>query len=137
MRLHLNPYLRSSVIYSWYMAWALITAMPVIHAHMAMMKMFHGMHSITMSISSTNMPISSTKTNTASTTMSTSSTKTPLHGEVYQCPLCHCADVLFDSDINIALVSRVSIITDFYHVESFHFLALLFKPARSPPTLFA
>ncbi len=125
MLLRLNMSVQRSIISTWYLAWMLITAMPVIHAH-----------SSTLSEPSNHCPVASMELFADEMGMEhtpTSEAKEPT--PFYHCPLYHCAYLIFEDDICIALKQEISYFSHPHYQDSLHSLILLFKPARSPPTL--
>lgn len=123
MRLHLNITLQRSIVFSWFLTWALITGMPVIHAN-----------SSSLSSQSNHCPVASMQL-FDDTAMGHTSSEAE-HSQFYHCPLCHCAYILFDRGINILLSQNVVSLTHQHLFDSFHYLSISFKPARSPPTAF-
>jgi len=127
---HLPKTIQRSIIFTWYLAWMLITAMPVIHAH-----------SSTLSEPANHCPVASMELfDDKHMAMEVENSPTPQAKEptpFYHCPLCHCAYLLFEDDIVIVLKQQVSYFNHARYQESLHPLILLFKPARSPPALFA
>lgn len=136
MLFHLNITLQRSIIFSWYLAWMLITAMPVIHAHsatlsnqsnhcpVASMQLFNETDAGLSASMHHNMPV-------ADDPNAASNEPTPF----YHCPLCHCGYLLFTHELSIFVTPNSSSSVNIPYPDAFHFLAVLFKPARSPPLL--
>ena len=127
MLLHLNITVQRSIIFTWYLAWMLITVMPVIHAHSA-----------TLSNQSNHCPVASMELFDNMSMdmggMPAPESKEPT--QFYHCPLCHCAYLLFEDELHITFKQNIIYINHAHHQDSLHSLILLFKPARSPPSLY-
>jgi len=122
MPFYLNTSLQRSIIILWYLAWMLITAMPVIHANTS-----------TLSSPAHHCPVASMTMFDEQHQHEQPLTTGSQHTKVYQCPLCHCAYLIFDRDIAIALSQVFSVVNYVNPPQISHLLITLFKPARSPP----
>ena len=123
MLLHLKIIYQASVIYLWFMAWLLITAMPVIHAHSATLGMMH------------HTPITTPKT-LELTQLETTSKHVHIKTETsYKCPLCHFSPRLFAQELHLPFTQYSFSSLQFSKLATLHSLTILFKPARAPPSL--
>jgi len=118
IRNHLKIIMQSTVIYSWFMAWLLITAMPVIHAHSHVLGEMH--HAPVTYFSATE--ITQTDTQAHSHINST-----------YKCSLCHFTPRLFEQELRFNVTHHPFSDIPFFKPQRFHSLITLFKPARAPP----
>lgn len=121
MPLHLKIIFQASVIYLWFMAWLLITAMPAIHAHSNILGMMH--HSPPVSVQTI-----------GAVQSETTSTHTHMKTDAgYKCPLCHFSPRLFEQELNLSFSQQSFSSLRFSKLEVLHSLNVLFKPARAPP----
>ena len=105
------------------MAWLLITAMPVIHAHSATLGMMH------------HTPITTPKT-LELTQLETTSTHVHIKTETsYKCPLCDFSPLLFGHEVHLPFTQYSFSSLQFSKLATLHSLTILFKPARAPPSL--
>jgi len=121
MLLYIKIIFQASVIYLWFMAWLLITAMPVIHAHSHVLGMMH--HSP---------PANAQNLNSSQQKTSHSHTKVDAS---YKCPLCHFSPRLFEQALHLHFTHQSFYSLQFSQLESLHSLTILFKPARAPPLI--
>ncbi len=118
----LNNTIQQCIITSWFFAWFLITAMPVIHAN-----------SSTTLQHSNHCPVASMEMFQNDSMQHSNKAKAKESKKFYHCPLCHCACLIFASYPAVFASQFLYSSPLIEQQHNFTSIATFFKQPRAPP----